>query len=91
MPLFCAIAPQAIKPAPSGGGEDAGYLRWRTLLGLSPPLMLAYSGRSENQHFSFTFQTERPASLFVRHQCFGVFRDIGPRNADLGELIVAHV
>ena len=39
-------------PAPSGGGEDAGPMRWRSLLVFSPPLALAYSGRSENQHSS---------------------------------------
>ncbi|SEW04749.1 hypothetical protein SAMN05444851_1074 [Aliiroseovarius sediminilitoris] len=27
-------------------------LRWRSLLMCSPPPMLAYSGRSENQHVS---------------------------------------
>lgn len=57
----------------------------------SPPLMLAYFGRSENQHFSYGFLTEEPASLFFRHQFFGILGDVRSRDTDLSELIVAHV
>ncbi len=59
-------------------------------VGSSPRLVLTYSGRSENQHFSRTVPPLRNRPLFVFHERCGVFRDIGSRNADLSELMIAH-
>lgn len=46
-------------------------------VGFSPRLVLTYSGRSENQHFSGTVPPLRTGPLFVLHERCGVFRDIG--------------
>ncbi len=52
--IFCgSFLAGWIGPAFSGGGENAGPLRWRSLLAFSPPLLLAYSGRSEDQQIPF--------------------------------------
>lgn len=78
-------------PAFSGGGENAGPLRWRSLLTFSPPLLLAYSGRSEDQQIPFNLLFWGSASLFVSHQFCGIFRDIRSRDSNLSELLVVHI
>jgi hypothetical protein len=48
---------------------------------LTPLLVLAYSGRSENQHFSCMAQTNWSVCLFICHQCFCVFGNVGSLDA----------